>query len=220
MGLIVPIITVIASLISLFRASKNSNKEAEEVNRKLETIRQKEMSEGPEAAKSEALKRSIEEEKYELFLKYHSQGLSQATVSFWFSLIFASIGFIIIAMGILTVQSEIEIWKQGKAWISLISGTIIDAVSALFFVQSNKARQLMIDFFDKLRVDRKFEESLKLTNEIPDEAIRSKVKTLLSMHFADIKINDNNLSIILDGLNKLKNADPNTPSTVVKPEHG
>jgi hypothetical protein len=35
-------------------------------------------------------------------------------------------------------------------------------VSALFFVQSNRARNLMTAFFDKLRQDRSLEEALRL----------------------------------------------------------
>jgi len=142
---------------------------------------------------------NLDDKKYALLRQYHSQGLAQSKISFWFSLIFASIGFVIIVIGILTVQKDVSIYKP---IISIISGTIIDAVSALFFVQSNKARQLMTEFFDKLRADRKFEEALNLADQIPDNHLKSKLKILLSMNFADIKTSDTILTLILDGIEK------------------
>ena len=97
---------------------------------------------------------------YALLREYHAQGLSQSRISFWFSLVFASLGFAIIAFSIvLFTQQSGDTWSgAGKPLFALVAGTIIDAVSALFFVQSNKARQLMTEFFDKLRTDRKLNE--------------------------------------------------------------
>ena len=69
---------------------------------------------------------------YQLLQEYHSQGLAQSRVSFWFSLIFASIGFVVIMIGLLNVQSQKQISQQSSSFISLIAGTVIDAVSALF----------------------------------------------------------------------------------------
>ena len=106
--------------------------------------------------------------------EYHAQGLSQSRVSFWFSLTFASLGFAIIALSVGLFLQRIDnpsagwLDTAGKPIFTLVAGTVIDAVSALFFVQSNKARQLMTEFFDKLRVDRKLDEALRLMTEIPD----------------------------------------------------
>jgi hypothetical protein len=143
-----------------------------------------------------------DKKKFALLLQYHSQGLAQSKISFWFSLVFAAIGFAIIVLGILTIQNNTSIWNQGRAFLTLISGTIIDAVSALFFVQSNRARQLMTEFFDKLRTDRKFEESLKLANQIPDDLLKSKIKILLSINFADIKASDDIVNSLINGVTK------------------
>ena len=96
-------------------------------------------------------------QQYLLLKEYHAQGLAQSRMSFWFSLIFASIGFAVIALsiGIFLQQSRDASagWLDtaGKPIFTLVAGTIIDAVAGLFFVQSNKSRQLMVDFFDKLR---------------------------------------------------------------------
>ena len=69
-----------------------------------------------------------------LLQEYHAQGLSQSRVSFWFSIIFASIGFAIIAMSIgLFAQQQIGTSSAGwldaasKPVFTLISGVIIEA---------------------------------------------------------------------------------------------
>lgn len=134
---------------------------------------------------------------YALLREYHAQGLAQSRVSFWFSLTFASIGFAVIALGVGIVLQREEptggslmqvVSGAGKPALTIISGTIIDAVAALFFVQSNKARQLMTEFFDKLRMDRKLDEALKLAEQIPEPLVSSRLKAVLALHFVDVKL--------------------------------
>jgi hypothetical protein len=86
----------------------------------------------------------------------------------------------------LTAGSQFSVLSVQKPAFTLVSGTVIDAVAALFFVQSNRARQLMTEFFDKLRIDRKLEESLRLANEIGDARIQASLKAVLSLSFADV----------------------------------
>jgi hypothetical protein len=127
-----------------------------------------------------------------LMREYHAQGLSQSRVSFWFSLTFASLGFAIIALSVgifLQHTGDPTVgWLDaaGKPIFTLVAGTVIDAVSALFFVQSNKARQLMTEFFDKLRVDRKLDEALRLISEIPDPVIASRIKGIVALTFSEV----------------------------------
>ena len=90
----------------------------------------------------------------------------------------------------------------------MLAGTVIDAVSALFFVQSNKARQLMSEFFDKLRVDRKLEESLRLCNDIHNPDLRNRLRTLIALNFSDVKPREELLSSIL-GIENPKSMLPN-----------
>ena len=82
--------------------------------------------------------------------------------------------------------SQLSIATVQKPMFTLVSGAVIDAVAALFFVQSNRARQLMAEFFDKLRVDRKLDEPLRLANEIADPKIQSSLKTVLALNFAEV----------------------------------
>jgi len=131
-----------------------------------------------------------ENRQYSLLREYHSQGLAQSRTSFWFSLIFAALGFAVILMGLLNLQADRDFSKQSASFMSIIAGTVIDAVSALFFVQSNKARQLMSDFFDKLRTDRKLEEALRLVEQIEDAALQARMKSLLTINFAEIPVSE------------------------------
>lgn len=114
------------------------------VDLEAERIRRRIIEETPEASPAE--------KQFLLMSEYHAQGLAQSKISFWFSLIFASIGFFVIIVSIFMVNRESDFVEQGQAFVSLVAGTIIEAVSALFFVQSNRARQLMTDFFDRLRL--------------------------------------------------------------------
>jgi hypothetical protein len=131
---------------------------------------------------------------YALLKEYHAQGLAQSKVSFWFSLIFAALGFsvILVAVGTLIFGGELRATSSVQSTatqpiFALVAGTIIEAVAALFFVQSNKARQLMIDFFDRARLDRKIDESLSLVDRPKDENLSGRLRAYLAMNFADVR---------------------------------
>lgn len=70
------------------------------------------------------------------------------------------------------------------AILGVIAGAVIDAVAALFFVQSNRARELMVQFFDRLRRDRKLDEALGLAQDVPDAAIKSSLLRELALLLA------------------------------------
>jgi hypothetical protein len=143
----------------------------------------------------------LSQQQYILLREYHAQGLAQSKISFWFSLIFASLGFSVIMLGVGLFlsqdASQMSIAAAQKPAFTLISGTVIDAVAALFFVQSNRARQLMSEFFDKLRVDRKLDECLKLAGDITDQRIQSSLKAVLALSFAEVVSSDQMLASIL-----------------------
>lgn len=147
---------------------------------------------------SQDLSVNSEDKKFILFKEYHAQSLAQSRISFWFSIVFASIGFFIIVISILTAI-YLENNTVGSI-ISLISGIVMEAVSALFFVQSNKSRELMSSFFDKLRTDRKLEDAIILANQIPDEQLQSKIKVILSLNFAEVTTTDEILGVVLKEL--------------------
>jgi hypothetical protein len=120
----------------------------------------------------EAVSERIEVRRQALLETYHSQGLSQSRISFWFSLLLGVLGFSVIVYGILTENRETSTY---------ISGAVTEAVAALFFTQSNQARKLMAEFFDKLRDDRRLEDALKLTDNIDEPRLKSSLQALLAM---------------------------------------
>ncbi len=126
----------------------------------------------------------LEVQQMEQLVRYHANSLNQSTTSFRFSIGAAVFGFILIVGGVIWGHDNIN-----SAMPSIISGTIIDAVAGLFFRQSNQARQLMTEFFDKLRVDRQFQEALRLCESITDAHLQSVLKVRLSLFFAGIRDN-------------------------------
>jgi hypothetical protein len=82
--------------------------------------------------------------------------------------------------------------------VTVAAGTIIDAVAALFFVQSNKARELMVEFFDRLRKDRKLEESLRIAANLPDKLLSSRLGVIMALNLADAMQSDELVSRLLD----------------------
>lgn len=116
----------------------------------------------------------------EQLTKYYSQILAQSKVSFWFSLIFASLGFAIIV-----VAAFLYTDGSGAATVAqFIAGMIMDAIAGLFFVQSHNAQKSMGEFFDKLRNDRLHMESRKLCDTVEDVAAQDALRVHLSLHYA------------------------------------
>ena len=130
--------------------------------------------------KLEKLRLLLESEQINQLVQYHANSLAQSKSSFKFSLGAATFGFAIICIGVVSV------WfiDGTEAYLTVASGAIIDAVAALFFVQSNQARKSMTEFFDKLRLDRQFNESLRLSDSISDGRIQSMLKAQLALYFS------------------------------------
>ena len=113
---------------------------------------------------------------------YYNQALSRANISFWFSLIFASIGFGVIIFAFLSHNST----DVSGTIIKVISGTVIDAVAGLFFVQSTNAQKLMGDFFEKLRLDRLNAEAREMISEIENVERRDQLRAQLILKYSGI----------------------------------
>lgn len=121
---------------------------------------------------------------------YYSQALAQAKFSFWFSLIFASIGFlIIVAAGLKTINGDIA-----ANIIQIVSGVIVDSISALFYMQANKTQESMMQFFEKLRIDRQQIDSISLCKEISSDDLRDSLMKEISLHLAGITNNNQQLT--------------------------
>ncbi len=134
----------------------------------------------------EKLRLFLETEQIKQLITYHQNGLYQSRVSFWFSIGSACLGFLIILIGVLYIFIGVQ---TTTSYVSIASGAVVDAVAALFFTQSNQARRLMTEFFDKLRVDRQFNEALRLCAAIEDKKLKSELQVQLSLFFAGIREN-------------------------------
>jgi len=142
-----------------------------------------------------------------LLRDYHRQGLAQSKISFWFSLSFAALGFLVILFALVGTKTEAT---RYQSYVAIISGTIIDAVAALFFVQSNKAREQMAAFFDKLRTDQKLQDGLKLSEGIADEVLRNKVQTILALNLSESRVTETMITSILSS--EVRQRSRETPS--------
>jgi hypothetical protein len=114
-------------------------------------------------------------------------------------LLFASLGFSIIAATVVQAALANDPDLTAANVVSLLGATVIEAVSTLFFVQSNRARALMMAFFDKLRSDRALDESLQLALDIPDPLIKSRLQTVLALSLAKAEATDDVLKVVMAG---------------------
>lgn len=144
----------------------------------------------PPAPAASKVAESAEEEEApfetEQLASYYSQVLTQSKISFWFSLVFASIGFLIIVLAAF-LYSKMD---TGSAIARFIAGGVIDAIAALFFVQSNRAHASMADFFEKLRRDRHHFEARKLCESIESASARDALRIRLALHYAEVASSD------------------------------
>lgn len=122
----------------------------------------------------------------EQLAQYYSQVLAQSKISFWFSLIFASMGFMVIVVAGFMYSST----ASGATVAQFIAGIVMDAVAALFFVQSKNAQASMGEFFDKLRRDRQQVESRKLCEIISDAKAKDALRIQLALHYAELPNSD------------------------------
>lgn len=113
---------------------------------------------------------------------YYNRALSRATISFWFSLLFATIGFGVILFGLLSHDPA----DLSATVIKVLSGTVIDAVSSLFFLQSTNAQKQMGDFFEKLRLDRLISDARGMIGEVENAERRDQLRAQLVLKFAGI----------------------------------
>jgi len=186
---LLPLTTLVSTIAALFVAYQKGlfSKLSVDAVEQSPSIQMSDVTGNVQLAPTNAQRIAFEASKVD---EYHQQSISQARISFWFSLGFASLGFLIISTSVFTYSDK-------TGYLGIVAGTVIDAVAALFFYQSNQARKSMAEFFDRLRDDHKIEESLRLCEQIDDPSMRNALRTKLSLHFADIDGSSELLSQIL-----------------------
>lgn len=109
--------------------------------------------------------------------EYHTQGLRQANIGFYYSLVGGAIGFIILIISIFRLKNE-------QAYLGVVSGIIMDSISVIFFKISGDANKARTAYFDKLRDDTKRGDALVLCNSIENLNIKDNLKVKLALSFA------------------------------------
>lgn len=112
---------------------------------------------------------------------YHNQRLGQSKwafrLSFWGSLA----GFAIIAWCF-----KESIASRNVQWVGIISGSVVEVVSALFYYLSNKANEKISEFFKELTIDANVKEALRLVDKVKNDDIRDELLVKLSLHLSGI----------------------------------
>ncbi|NDJ90739.1 TRADD-N-associated membrane domain-containing protein [Mycolicibacter kumamotonensis] len=128
----------------------------------------------------------------ELILRQiYTVGLSQASASFTISIIFATIGGALLFCGV-----GLAIFRapsDGQAYVSVVSvvaGIVVNLVSSLFFVQSNKTRADMATQGAALREesqeDRRLSGARSLVKTIKNETLQDDVKAKLALQLMGV----------------------------------
>lgn len=126
-----------------------------------------------------------------LLREYYTQGISQSRISFVASLVAASAGFVLILVGCARALVDPDLSTSVVAsTVPILAGAITEAIAALFFTQANRARVLMSDMHEKLRVDKKndreFEKAMKLLDQIKADEARDELKASIARHFVGV----------------------------------
>ena len=115
--------------------------------------------------------------------RYYAQVLAQNKISFWFSLVFAALGFVVIVAAAFLYTQD----RTGSTIASGVAGLIMEAVSGLFFVQSKNAQVAMGEFFEKLRKDRLQFEAREMVDQLTSHAMKEAVRLNLAIFYSGIE---------------------------------
>lgn len=118
----------------------------------------------------------------ELIRSHHEQALSQASIQFWSSLVASIVGFLFIIFMIVFANNAH--WYEYV--LKVLPGTIIEAVSYLFFKQSSETRNRASDFLNRLRNDEQISKSIVIADSINNEELKSLIKAKIALHICGI----------------------------------
>jgi hypothetical protein len=113
-----------------------------------------------------AARGSEEPEPDELPVRYHAQVLAQAGVSYYISLLFAGLGFLVLV-------------DSGGSGRGTVAAILTEAVAALFFIESRKSRSAMLEQTRALRAEgderRREEERARLIAMVTEGEARDRL---------------------------------------------
>lgn len=123
---------------------------------------------------------------------FYKQALRQADITFRMSLIFMSIGAIIVLTGgVLAIMRLGGFGSGNPALLTALSGAIIGSCGGAFAVHANRARKHLTRQAEKmekdLQSDRKLEQTLRLIGEVEDATLRDRLKSVTAMRVLDLE---------------------------------
>lgn len=71
-------------------------------------------------------------------------------------------------------------------WPGIVSGVVIEAVSALFYGLSNRANEKITEFFSELTKDSNVKAAMKLCEQVKNDDVRDCLLVKLSLHLSGI----------------------------------
>lgn len=139
----------------------------------------------------------------EKLAKYYIKIFHLTKISYWFGVVFSLLG-----LSILMIMSfsDSEL-SSNKAIISLSCITIIEIVSLLFVLISNKFQKKMDQLFNNLQKEKQRNVTKKLIESIDDITLRDLLRIELTLYYSGIKnnpvsINESIQKVITNNLNK------------------
>lgn len=127
-------------------------------------------------------KGSFPNETEQMKKEYHKQRLWQSKMAFWLSFGGSIAGFLVIIVSVIY-----GMYTNNNQWPGVVSGMVVEAVSALFYTLSNRANEKISEFFKELTVDSKIKNALELAREIEGEDnVKNQLFVKLSLHLSGI----------------------------------
>ena len=117
-----------------------------------------------------------------LITSYHEQALQQSKIQFWFSVIAATVGFILITYMVITSSTITSL----DFLLKNLPGIAVEVVAGLFFSQARETRKRATDLYDRLRTDKQQAKAISITNTIDDTKLKSAVLAQISLHMSGL----------------------------------
>lgn len=181
LSLAVGILATISTVVGAWALIRSERKAKAKLSSDVEAIASVVQAVGPSPGETRE-----EEREYvrRLVNEYHRQALAQAKVQFWFSVIAASSGFLIIIVAM--VMALMQQTSASRTILQVGPGILIEAVAALFFKQAAETRERATALLDRLRTDRERTYALSLVESIDNSNVRNAVKAELTLHMAGL----------------------------------
>lgn len=114
--------------------------------------------------------------------EYHKQRLWQSKMAFWLSFGGSIGGFAVIVGSVIYGMAT-----NNNQWPGIVSGIVVEAVSALFYTLSNKANEKISEFFKELTEDSKIKNALELAREMEEgNTVKNQLYVKLSLHLSGL----------------------------------